>query len=267
MNSRIYLDNAATTAVAPEVLEAMLPYFSGEFGNASSLHSFGQQARVAVERARRSVTLLLGAQTTEITFVSGGTEANNLALRGLAASYEKHGRHVITSAFEHPAVLGPCAALEQQGFRVTRLPVYDEGRIRLEDLRAALTDETILISIMLANNEVGTIQPLAEIGALVQDLRAAGRHIYLHSDGVQAVGKIPVSVHEMGIDALSLSGHKIHAPKGVGALFLRKDVRLTAQQLGGHHERDRRAGTEKVNGIVDLGRADPLDRQNLAAQE
>lgn len=264
MTPKIYLDNAATTAVAPEVVEAMLPYLTQAFGNASSVHSFGQQARAAIERARRQVATLIGAsESSEIIFVSGGTEANNLAIQGIAESYGRSGQHIITTAFEHPAVLGPCAALENRGFRVTRLPVYDQGLIRLADVRAALTDDAILMTVMMANNEVGTLQPVAEIGKLVHEVREHRPHLYFHVDAVQAAGKVPINVKELGVDLLSISGHKIHAPKGVGALYLRKGVRLTAQQLGGHHERDRRAGTENVAGIVAFGKAAELASQQI----
>lgn len=266
MTPKIYLDNAATTVVAPEVVEAMLPYLTQAYGNASSVHSFGQQARAAIERARRQVAMLIGAaESSEIIFVSGGTEANNLAIQGIAKSYGRPGQHIITTAFEHPAVLGPCAALENRGFRVTRLPVYENGLIRFEDVRAALTDDTILMTVMMANNEVGTLQPVAEIGKLVHEVREHRPHLYFHVDAVQAAGKVPINVNELGVDLLSLSGHKIHAPKGVGALYLRKGVRLAAQQLGGHHERDRRAGTENVAGIVAFGKAAELAGQPISA--
>jgi cysteine desulfurase len=237
---RIYLDNSATTQTAAEVMAAMLPYFGEQFGNASSIHSFGQQAKAAIDRARRQVATLLNAEINEIVFVSGGTEADNLAIRGIAAGYRDKGNHIITSQFEHPAVINTCAALEKQGWRVTYLPVYENGLVRIEDLRAALTDETLLITIMHANNEVGTLQPIAEIGQLVKELRAQRKYLFFHTDAVQSVGKAPVDVKAMGVDLLSLSGHKIHAPKGIGALFVRKGVRLGAQLTGGRHERERR---------------------------
>lgn len=253
---RIYFDNSATTCVIPEVLEAMLPYFTEHYGNASSVHSFGQKARAAVETARRKLATLIGADPSEIIFLSGGTEANNLALRGIAQAQAEKGRHIITSQFEHPAVLSTCAALEKQGWRITYLPVYNEGLVRVEDVRAAITDETVLISIMHANNEIGTVQPIAEIGQMLrEEFRPHRRNIFFHTDAVQTVGKLPIDVKAMGVDMLSISGHKIHAPKGVGALFLRKGVRLVSQSTGGHQERDRRAGTENVSGIVALGQA------------
>jgi cysteine desulfurase len=258
---RVYLDNSATTAVAPEVIEAMLPYFTEEMGNAQSVHAFGQRAKSAVEQARRQLAALISAQAGEITFVSGGTEADNLAICGIARVHRASGQHLITSKIEHPAVLATCEALEQRGYRVTYLPVNDRGRVRIEDLRLAITDETILISVMHANNETGVIQPIGEIGTLVSERRAQGqRHLHLHTDAVQAVGKIPVDVTALGVDLLSISGHKLHAPKGVGALFIKKGVRLEKLFYGGHHERDRRPGTENVPGIVALGRAAELAR-------
>lgn len=253
---RVYFDNSATTCVIPEVLEAMLPYFTEYYGNASSVHNFGQKARAAVEAARRNLAALIGADPSEVIFLSGGTEANNLALRGIAQAQADKGRHIITSQFEHPAVLSTCAALERQGWRITYLPVYDNGLVRLEDVRAAITDETVLISIMHANNEVGTIQPIAEIGRMLkEEFRPRRRNIFFHTDAVQSVGKLPVDVKELGVDLLSISGHKFHGPKGVGALFLRKGVRLVAQSTGGHQERDRRAGTENVPAVVGFGQA------------
>ena len=261
---RVYLDNSATTAVAPEVLEAMLPYFTEEIGNAQSVHAFGQRARTAVEAARRQVAILIGATPGEIVFVSGGTEADNLAIRGIADAHQASGRHIITTKIEHPATLATCEALEQQGFCITYLPVTRAGIIDLADLRDAITDETILISVMHANNETGTIQPIEEISAIIRERREQGqKHLYLHTDAVQSVGKIPVDVKQLGVDLLSLSGHKLHAPKGVGALFLKKGTRLNKLFYGGHHERDRRPGTENVPGIVALGKAAELARLHL----
>lgn len=265
---KIYLDNSASTRVDDEVVNEMLPFFTQEFGNASSTHQFGQQAKQAIETARGQVAALLNASPTEITFLSGGTESDNLAIKGIA---EAHGEkalgksHIITSQIEHPAVLASCGHLEQQGFKVTYLPVYREGVVRIEDVRAALTDETILITIMHANNELGTIQPLSEIGALVKQRRETGqRHLHFHTDAVQSVAKIPVDVKELGVDLLTLTAHKFHGPKGIGALFVRKGVRLTSQMHGGHHERDRRAGTESVPLIVGIGKACELARIHLA---
>lgn len=257
----IYLDNSATTATAPEVVEAMLPYFSEESGNAQSVHSFGQRAKAAVEYARRQVASLINAAPGEIIFVSGGTEADNLAIRGIAEAHREHGRHIITSKIEHPAVLATCEALETMGYRVTYLPVSGSGLVAVEDVASAISDDTILITIMHANNETGSIQPVEEIAELAARARASGaNHLHFHTDAVQAVGKIPVDVKRMGVDLLSLSGHKIHGPKGVGALYARKGTRLGKLFYGGHHERDRRPGTENVPGIVGLGRASELAR-------
>lgn len=262
---RIYLDNSATTRVDDRVIEAMLPYFSETYGNASSTHQWGQQAKQAIEDARQQVATLLNASPTEITFLSGGTESDNLAIKGIAEAHREKGRHIITSQIEHPAVLASCAHLEQQGWRVTYLPVYREGIIRIEDVREAITDETILITVMHANNEIGTIQPLSEIAALVKERREAGqRHLHLHTDAVQSVGKIPVDVKALGVDLLTITAHKFHGPKGIGVLFVRKGVRLSSQMHGGHHERDRRAGTESVPLIVGIGKAAELVRLNLA---
>lgn len=259
---RVYLDNSATTAVLPEVIEAMLPCFNEVYGNAQSVHGFGQRAKAIVERARREVAALINAASSEIVFVAGGTEADNLAIRGIAAAHDDG--HLITTKIEHPAVLATCQALEQTGARVTYLPVQANGIVRVDDLRAAITDETTLISVMHANNETGAIQPLEAIAAIVRERRERGqKHLYLHTDAVQSVGKIPVDVKRLGVDLLSLSGHKIHGPKGVGALFIKKGARLAKQMTGGHHERDRRAGTENVAGIVGLGRAAELARLHL----
>lgn len=267
---RIYLDNSASTRVDDEVVKAMLPYLTEDFGNASSTHQFGQQAKQAIEDARGQVAQMLNASPTEITFLSGGTESDNLAIKGIVEAHREKATgapHIITSQIEHPAVLASCAWLEQQGCRVTYLPVYGEGIVRLEDVQSALTDDTVLISVMHANNEIGTIQPLQEIGAMVKERREAGqRHLHLHTDAVQSVGKIPVDVKELGVDLLTLTAHKIHGPKGIGALYIRKGVRLASQMHGGHHERDRRAGTESVLLIVGLGKACELVRQNLAGR-
>jgi cysteine desulfurase len=262
---RIYLDNSASTRVDDEIVAAMLPYLSDDFGNASSTHYWGQRAKQAIEEARAQIAQLINAQLTEITFLSGGTESDNLAIKGVAEAQAERGRHIITSQIEHPAVLASCAHLEKEGWNITRLPVYQEGIVRLEDVRAALTDETVLITIMQANNELGTLQPIREIGALVRERRAAGqRHLYLHTDAVQAVGKVPIDVKDLGVDLLSFTAHKIHGPKGVGALYVRRGVRIAAQMHGGHHERDRRAGTESVPLIVGIGKASELARVHLA---
>lgn len=261
---RVYLDNSATTRVDDEVVAAMLPYLTQDFGNASSTHQWGQRAKQAIEEARHQVAQALNATAPEIVFLSGGTESDNLAIKGVAQAYAGKGRHIVTSQIEHPAVLNTCAHLESLGWRVTYLPVYREGVVRMEDVREALTDETVLISIMHVNNEIGTIQPIGEIGRLVKERRAAGQsHLFLHTDAVQSIGKIPVDVRELGVDLLSLTGHKIHGPKGVGALFVRRGVRLQSQLHGGHHERDRRAGTESVPLIVALGKAMELAIKHL----
>lgn len=261
---RIYLDNSATTRVDDDVIGAMLPYFSESFGNASSTHQWGQRAKQAIEEARNQVSLLINASAPEITFVSGGTEADNLAVKGIAEAHADKGRHIITSQIEHPAVLASCAYLEKKGWNVTYLPVYREGVVRIDDVRRAITDETVLISIMHANNEIGTIQPLREIGQIVRQRREAGqRHLHLHSDAVQTVGKIPVDVKDLGVDLLAFTAHKLHGPKGIGALYVRRGVRLASQLHGGHHERDRRAGTESVPLIVAIGKASDLARTSL----
>jgi len=253
---RVYLDHSATTPVDPRVVEAMLPLLTGKFGNASSVHFYGQEARAAIDRARREVATLTGARPNEIVFLSGGTEANNLAIRGAAEASEPHGRHIITSQIEHSSVRGICDALEKKGWEITRLPVYEDGIVRTEDVRAAIRPDTVLITLMLANNEIGTIQPIAEIGSLVREVREKGnRHLRFHTDAVQAAGRMPLDVEKLGCDLLSLSAHKLYAPKGTGALFVRRGVRIVTQNVGGHQERERRAGTESVAGIVAFGAA------------
>ena len=255
------MDHSATTPVAAEVLEAMLPYFSDKFGNASSLHGFGREAREALEESRQKLARLLNADPGEIVFTSGGTESDNLALRGIAYKNRNSGRHIITSQIEHPAILETCHSLEREGFSVTYLPVNREGLIELSELERAIRPDTILISIMHANNEVGTIQPLEEVGRL-----AADRDIYLHTDAVQTVGKIPVDVEAMGADLLSLSAHKLYGPKGVGALYIRRGTKMQSLSTGGGHERNLRSGTENVAGIVGLARAADLAGEEMAAE-
>ena len=274
---KVYLDHSATTPVDRRVVEAMLPYLTEKFGNASSVHSFGQEARAAVDRARREVAALIGARANEIVFVSGGTEANNLAIRGITdasltrktllnGSSTSKG-HVITSSIEHSSVRGISDELEKRGWDITRLPAYDDGIVRTADVRAALRPDTVLISVMLANNEIGTLQPISEIGALVREERAEqthGRQLWFHTDAVQAAGRIPLDTEALGCDLLSLSAHKIYAPKGTGALFVRRGVRLVPQNVGGHQEREKRAGTEGVPGIVAFGMAAKLAREEMA---
>jgi len=250
---RVYLDHNATTPVAPEVLAAMLPYFSEEYGNASSIHTFGQHARGAVEEARESVAELLGGRPAEIVFSSGGTESNNHAIFGAVGAAHGGPKHVITSAIEHSAVLDPCSALEKRGVVVTVLPVDREGVVNPEDVRRAIRPETVLITIMLANNELGTIEPMEEIGKI-----AAQTGVTLHTDAVQAAGKIPIDVKKLGVHLLSISAHKLYGPKGVGALYVRKGTRLEPLLYGGHSERDRRPGTEDVSSIAGLGKAAEL---------
>src|ERR671916_3452111 len=261
---RVYLDNSATTPVDPRVVEAMMPYLTEKYGNASSVHHFGQEARGAIDRARREVAALVSARPNEIVFLSGGTEANNLALRGTLEANAEHGRHLITSQIEHSSVRGLCDTLEKRGWEVTRLPVYADGVVRVEDVRAALRPDTVLVTVMLANNEIGTVQPVAEIGALVRERRAGGqKHLRLHTDAVQAASGVRVDVDELGCDMLSMSAHKLYAPKGVGALYVRRGVRLAPQNVGGHQERERRGGTEAVPLIVAFGEAARLTRVEL----
>jgi cysteine desulfurase len=242
----------------------MLPYLSERFGNPSSVHQYGQEARAAVDRARREVASLIGAKQNEIVFVSGGTEANNLAIRGVCEAVQSHGKHIITSAIEHPSVRGVFELLETRGWTITRLPVYENGIVLPQDVRTTLRSDTVLISLMLVNNEIGTIQPVKEIGQLVHNERGKGRrNFWLHTDAVQAAGRLKVNVDELGCDLLTLSAHKLYAPKGSGALYVRRGVRLVGQTVGGHQERERRAGTEAVPAIVGFGAAAKLAREEL----
>lgn len=254
----IYMDHSATSPVDPEVFEAMKPYFTNEFGNASTLYSLGRNAKNAMEAARQEVATIIGADTKEIIFTSGGTESDNIAILGTARKLKNKGNHIITSDIEHPAVEETCKYLEKNGYKVTYLPVYEEGIVRVKDLEAAITDETILITIMHANNEIGTIQPIAEIGKIANE-----KGIYFHTDAVQTVGKIPVNVSEMNVDMLSLSSHKLYGPKGIGALYIKKGVRIEPLMYGGGHERGFRPGTENIPGIVGLGKACSIASQNL----
>jgi cysteine desulfurase len=255
---RIYLDNNATTPVLPDVLEAMRPYFGERFGNASSIHRHGQETRAAVEDARASVATLLGCRESEIVFTSGGTEGDNLAIAGLVGS----GDHVITSSVEHHAVMHSCKHLEESGCEVTFLPVDGQCLVDPDDVRRALRPNTKLISIMLANNETGVLQPAEEIGEI-----ATEAEVHFHTDAVQAAGKVPVDVKRIGCDLLSISGHKMHAPQGVGALYVRKGTKIRPLFYGGRHERSRRAGTENVPGIVALGKAAELAKQGFGRGE
>ncbi|MEG2701885.1 MAG: cysteine desulfurase NifS [Clostridia bacterium] len=251
MNKVIYLDNAATTATRPEVLEAMLPYFTARYGNPSSIHSVGREARRAVENARRQVAAAIGAEAREIYFTAGGSESDNWAIRCASAALSAKGKHIITSAIEHHAVLHTCEYLQKQcGYRITYLPVDAEGRVSVQDVQDALCEDTVLITIMAANNEIGTLQPIAEIGKLA---KAAG--VLFHTDAVQAVGAVPIDVNAWNVDMLSMSGHKFHGPKGVGALYIRKGVKIGNLIFGGAQERGLRAGTENLPGIVGLGKA------------
>jgi cysteine desulfurase len=260
---RIYLDHNATTPLHPEVLEAMMPYLTHQFGNGSSIHSYGREARNAIDTAREQVAELLGARSpSEIIFTGSGTEADNHAIKGLAElQKERNGdNHIITSSIEHHAVLHTCQHLEKRGFEVTYLPVERYGRIRLDDLRDAIRERTLLISIMHANNETGTIEPIAEICEIAKEHR-----IPVHTDAVQTVGKLPVDVQALGVSMLSLSAHKIYGPKGIGALYLRRGTRLENLMHGGSHERNRRPGSENVPGIVGLGKAAELAKKNREA--
>src|SRR5712664_1138092 len=267
--NRVYLDYNATTPVQPEVLDAMLPYFSGEFGNAASIHTPGQRARAAVETAREQVAALIGARSQEIVFTSGGTESDNHAVFGVvgqaflsvpSSTNADSFPHIITTAIEHEAVLNACQALEKSGVRVTFLATNREGQIDLNELRRAVRPETVLITVMHANNELGTLQPLEEIGRITKE-----RDIYFHTDAVQSAGKVPIDVNKHGVDLLSLSAHKFYGPKGIGALYIRRGTRLRQLLYGGHHQRGFRPGTENVAGIIGLGKAAEIARESLAA--
>ena len=265
MHAPIYLDNHATTRVDPRVLEAMLPYFSEHFGNAASRHhSFGWQAEKAVEEARKKIAALIGADPREIVFTSGATESNNLALKGAAEAYADRGNHIITVVTEHNAVLDPCRHLEKAGYRVTYLPVKPDGLVELDLLRDNITERTLLVSVMYANNEIGVLQPAGEIGAICRE-----RGVLFHCDAVQAVGKVPVDVDREQIDLMALTAHKIYGPKGVGALYVRRRnprVKLTAQMDGGGHERGMRSGTLNVAGIVGFGEACAIAQREMSAE-
>jgi cysteine desulfurase len=255
---RIYLDHAATTPTRPEVMKAMLPYFTDAFGNASSIYSYGQEAKGAVEEARINVAELIGARSEEIVFTSGGTEADNFALKGVAYANEHKGNHIITTSIEHHAVMEVCKFLERRGFKITYLPVDEYGLVDPDDVEKAITDKTILISVMHANNEVGAIEPVEKIGEIAREAE-----VYFHTDAVQTVGHIPVNVDKLKVDLLSISAHKLYGPKGVGALYVRKGTKLVSLMHGGEQEKRRRAGTENVPAIVGLGKAVELAGQEM----
>lgn len=257
---KVYMDNAATTKLSPDVLNAMMPYLTDIYGNASSVHAFGREAREGVEHARNQVAAAINASPDEIFFTAGGTESDNMAIKGVAHKYAKKGKHIITTAIEHHAVLHTCEALEKEGYEVTYLPVDEDGLISVEQVRAAMRDDTLLVTVMFANNEVGTIEPIAEIGALCRE-----RNVLFHTDAVQAVCHVPIDVKVMNIDLMSISAHKFHGPKGIGALYCRKGIVLEPVIVGGAQERKRRAGTENVAGIVGLGAAIERAHKNMAA--
>jgi cysteine desulfurase len=248
----IYLDYAATTPLDPRVLEAMMPYLTEKFGNPNSIHAFGREARKAVDEAREKIAALLNCRPSELVFTSGGTESDNLALRGVVAAYRQKGNHIVTTAIEHHAVLHTCRALQDEGFEVTYLPVDEHGLVAPEQVAKAITDRTILVSIMHANNEIGTMEPLADIVRAVKEKRP---DVLVHTDAVQTVGHIPVDVEALGVDLLSFAAHKFYGPKGVGGLFVRRGVKLVPQLTGGGQERNRRSGTENVAGIVGMAKA------------
>ena len=258
MEQRIYLDHAATTYTKPEVLEEMLPYFTKAYGNPSSVHSFGREARRALDKARKRTAVALKADPVEIYFTSGGSEADNWAIKGVALANKNKGDHIITTSIEHPAVLDTCRYLEKEGFKVTYLPVDQYGMVSVKDVEKAITDKTILISVMMANNEIGTIQPIKEIGQIAKEHK-----VYFHTDAVQAIGSIPIDVNDLNVDLLSLSAHKFYGPNGVGALYIRKGVKIGPYIHGGAQERNKRAGTENLAGIIGLGKAIELAVENM----
>lgn len=258
MEKLVYLDHAATTATKKEVIEEMIPYFSQKYGNASAIYSIGNQAREALEISRAKVSKLLNAEPTEVYFTSGGSEGDNLAIKGVAYANKNKGNHIITSKIEHHAVLNSCETLEKEGFNVTYLDVDEDGIIDIEQLKKSITDKTILISIMFANNEIGTLQPIEEIGKIAKE-----NNILFHTDAVQAVGNVKIDVKKMNIDLLSMSSHKFYGPKGIGAIYIKKDTKIVKLIDGGHHERNMRAGTENIPGIVGMAKAMELAYENI----
>lgn len=255
---KIYFDYAATTPCDPEVLKAMEPYFLEKFGNASSIHAFGQDAKQGLEESRQTLASFIGAKPEEIVFTSGGTESNNLAVKGAAYALQSKGSHIVTTAIEHHAITEPCKFLQKHGFQVTQVGVDKDGIVAPDDIKKAMTEQTVLVSVMHANNEIGSIQPVAEIGAMVRS-----RGVYFHTDAVQTVGHIPVNVNDLNVDMLSLSAHKFYGPKGVGALYVRKGTRIETFLHGGDQERGRRASTYNTPGIVGLGKAVELCAQSM----
>jgi cysteine desulfurase len=256
----VYMDYSATTYVRPEVLEEMLPYFTEKFGNPSSFYGISRETKMAIDKARQQVANTLNCLPDEVYFTGGGSEADNWAIKGIASAHKNKGNHIITTKVEHHAVLHTCEYLEKNGFDVTYLDVDEEGFIRLEDLKNAITDKTILVSIMFANNEIGTIQPIKEIGEICRE-----KKVFFHTDAVQAVGNVPVDVKEMNIDMLSLAGHKIYGPKGIGVLYIKKGIKIDNLIHGGAQEKNRRAGTENIASIVGIGKALELATDNLEA--
>ena len=261
MNNLIYLDHAATTPVHPDVLEAMMPYLTTQYANPSTLYTFGREARAAVEDARAKVAALIGADPSEIYFTAGATESDNWAIMGIASATESKGKHIITSAIEHHAVLGTCEFLKRRGYEITLIPVDGDGLVNPEDVRRAITDQTVLITIMHSNNEVGVIEPIAEIGSVARE-----RGIIFHTDATQSVGKVPIDVSQLNVDLLSLSGHKLYGPKGIGALYVRKGTRILPYIHGGGQESSKRAGTHNVPGIVGLGKAAEIAQLTMAEE-
>ena len=257
---KVYLDHGATTPVDKEVVKAMLPYFTKDFGNASSLHQFGQKAKEALENSREIIAKKLNAEPKEIVFTGSGSESDNLAIKGIAYANKDKGNHIITSKIEHPAILETCKALEKEGFGVTYLDVDEEGFISLEELKKSITNKTILVSIMHANNEIGTIEPIEEIGKICKE-----KKVYFHTDAVQSFTKVPIDVKKMNVDLISLSSHKIHGPKGVGALFIKNGTKIQKMTHGGHHENDKRAGTENIPGIVGFTKAAELANEEYTS--